>query len=239
MIKNKDLRCQKIETFKQRKNQKGFFNLKLSLKNRLCRKCRYPSDSEIFYRALKNGKFKYNNVLQCNKLDKIIISDASTLILLEKIALLDKLAGNFEFIIPQEVYNEAVAKGKEAKSEDAYSIENKINGGVIKVMKIKDRKKANQIIGEFNLEKGETESIVLFLQEKADILAIDDHKAINVCKIYKIPFITALTFVITVLDAKIIMKSEAREMVRNLGIYGRYKDELIYKALNYIGAEKL
>ena len=217
MVKNKGLYCQKIEKFKHRKNHKEFFKLKLSL---------------------KNVKFKYNNVLQCNKLNKIIISDASTLILLEKIALLGKLAGNFEFIIPQEIYGEAVVKGKKIKSEDSYSIENKINSGVIKIREVKDRKKVNQIIDEFNLEKGETEAIVLFLQENADILAIDDHKAINVCKIYKIPFITALTFVITALDAKIIMNNEAKEMVRNLGIYGRYKGELIYKALNYVGAEK-
>ena len=190
-------------------------------------------NKDLYYQKIE--KFKYNNVLQCNKLNKIIISDASTLILLEKIALLGKLAGNFEFIIPQEIYGEAVVKGKKIKSEDSYSIENKINSGVIKIKGVKDREKVNQIIDEFNLEKGETEAIVLFLQENADILAIDDHKAINVCKIYKIPFITALTFVITALDAKIIMNNEAKEMVRNLGIYGRYKDELIYKALNYIG----
>ena len=168
-------------------------------------------------------------------MSKIIISDASTLILLQKIILLDKLVKNFEFIISQEIYNEAVIKGKKIKSKDSYSIESKINSGIIKVKKVKDRKRVNQIIDEFSLEKGETEAIVLFLQENADILAIDDHKAINVCKIYKIPFITALTFVIAALDAKIIMKNEAKEMVRNLGIYGRYKDELVYKALNYAG----
>jgi len=171
-------------------------------------------------------------------LNRIIISDASTLILLQKIVLLDRLVKNFEFIISQEIYDEAVIKGKKIKSKDSYLIENKINRGIIKIKKIKDRKRVNQIISEFSLEKGETEAIVLFLQENADILAIDDHKAINVCKIYKIPFITALTFVITSLDAKIIIKNEAKEMVRNLGIYGRYKDELIYKALNYTGEKK-
>ena len=186
----------------------------------------------------KKEKFKYNNVLQCNKLNKIIISDASTLILLQKIVLLDKLVKNFEFIISQKIYDESVIKGKKIKSKDSYLIENKINRGLIKIKKIEDRKRVNQIIKEFGLEKGETEAIVLFLQENADILAIDDHKAINVCKIFKIPFITALTFVITALDAKIIMKNEAKEMVRDLGIYGRYKDELIYKALNYVGEKK-
>ena len=66
-------------------------------------------------------------------MNKIIVSDASTLVLLQKIALLDKLVKNFNFIIPQEVYNEAVLKGKDIKSKDAYLIENKIKNNTIKV----------------------------------------------------------------------------------------------------------
>ena len=142
---------------------------------------------------------------------------------------------NFRFIIPQEVYNEAVIKGKKVKSKDSYLIENKINKNIIKVKKVKDKKRVNKIINEFGLAKGETEAIVLFLEERADILAIDDHKAINVCKIYKIPFMTALTFVINAFNTKLIMENEAKEMIQDLGVYGRYKDELIYKALSYIG----
>ncbi|MBI2647196.1 hypothetical protein HYW99_01850, partial [Candidatus Woesearchaeota archaeon] len=113
-------------------------------------------------------------------MDKVIISDASTLILLQKITLLDKLLKNFGFIIPNEVYNEAVIKGKKAKSEDSYSIENKINKNLIKVKKIKNKEQLNQIINEFGLGEGEAEAIILFLQENADVLATDDHKAINV-----------------------------------------------------------
>lgn len=69
-------------------------------------------------------------------------------------------------------------------------------------------------------------------------MATDDHKAVNICKIYGIPFMTALTFVIKAFEIRIIDKSEAKDMVKNLSIYGRYKDELIYKALSYIGDEK-
>ena len=168
---------------------------------------------------------------------KFIVSDASTLILLQKITLLDKLVKNFKFIISQEVYNEAVIKGKEIKSKDSYLIDDKINNNLIKVKKIKDEKRINDIIKEFGLGEGEAEAIALFLQENADILATDDHKAINLCKIYKIQFMTALTFVISASEIKIITKGEAKEMIIDLGVYGRYKDELIYKALNCIGGK--
>lgn len=167
-------------------------------------------------------------------MSKVVISDASTLILVQKIFLLDRLAKNFSFMIPQEVFNETVIKGKKAKSEDAYSIENKINKNLIKVKEIKDKKRLNQIVNEFGLAKGEAEAIVLFLQENADFLATDDHKAINICKIYKISFITALTFVIAAFDARLIIKNEAKKMINDLSRYGRYKNELIHNALDYI-----
>ena len=167
--------------------------------------------------------------------NKVIISDASTLILLQKITLLNSLLKKFSLIIPNEVYREVVIKGKMVKSEDAYSIENKINKGLIKIKKIKNKKRFGEIVNEFGLGEGEAEAIVLFLQENADMVATDDHKAINACKIHKIPFITALTFTIECFDIKLITKNEAHRMIKDLGIYGRYKNELIYKALETIG----
>ena len=183
-------------------------------------------------------RFKYYNVLQCNKLNKVIVSDASTLILLQKVFLLDTLVKNFDFVVSEEVYKEAVVEGKTKKFSDSYKIESKINKNLIKIKKIKDKKRVNKLINEFGIAEGESEAIVLFLQEKADVLAIDDHKSINVCKVYKIPFMTALTFVLDSHSRKIIGKNEAREMIKNLAIHGRYKDELIYKALNYLEVKK-
>lgn len=167
-------------------------------------------------------------------MSKVVVSDASTLILLQKVSLLDKLITNMKFMIPPEVYNEAVVKGKNVKSKDSYLIENKIKNNSIKIKKINNKRKIRDIIREFGLGEGEAEAIALFLQENADILAADDHKAINVCKIYKIPFMTALTFILDSCSQNAIMKNDAKEMIKNLGIYGRYKDELIYKALSYL-----
>jgi len=171
-------------------------------------------------------------------MSKVIISDASTLILLQKIDLLERLAKNFEFIIPEEIYKETVIKGKIKKSSDSYQIENKIKDNLIKIKKIKNRNNVNKIINEFGTAEGEAEAIVLFLELKADILATDDHKSINVCKAYKIPFMTALTFVVDACIKKFITTNEAKKMIEELSVYGRYKDELIYKALSYLEAEK-
>ena len=157
---------------------------------------------------------------------------------MQKIALLDILVENFEFIISEEVYKESVIKGKTKNFEDAYKIENKINNNLIKIKKTKNKERYWEIINEFGIGEGEADSIVLFLQEKADILAIDDHKSLNVCKIYNIPFMTALTFVIDSCIKKFIGKEEAKEMIKNLSVYGRYKDELIYKAISYLEAKK-
>lgn len=171
-------------------------------------------------------------------MDKIVVSDASTLILLQKIDLLDMLVKNFDFIIPEEIYKEAVLKGKDKKFSDSYQIEDKTNKNLIRIKKVKDRNKINKIMNEFGTAEGETEAIVLFLELKADILATDDHKSINVCKAHKIPFMTALTFVVDACIKKSITTNEAKKMIEKLRLYGRYKDELIYKALSYVEAEK-
>ena len=49
---------------------------------------------------------------------------------------------------------------------------------------------------------------------------------------------TALTFVIIAFNSKLIIQNEAEEMVKNLARYGRYKNELIFQALNNIGGKK-
>lgn len=163
-------------------------------------------------------------------MSKIVISDSSTLILLQRISLIEKLLNKFQIIIPAEVFDEAVTNGKARKFSDAYKIEEKINAKQITVKEVS----VDKIDKEFNLGKGETAAISLFLQTKADMLAVDDHKAINVCKILDIPFMTALTFVVYSYQNKLIEKKPANAMIDELSIYGRYKYELINNAKSLI-----
>jgi predicted nucleic acid-binding protein len=186
----------------------------------------------------KNKMFIYYNVLQCNKLNKIIVSDASTLVLLEKIDLLKRVIVKDKILIPEKVYEEVVKKGIEKNAPDAYNIKVYIERKKIEIRNIKNKEKVEKLLKEFNLGQGETEAVVLYLEQKADLLASDDHKAINLCKIYKIPFATAIAITLKYVKEKEIAYEEGRNMIMKLGKYGRYKTEIIAEALNLIGDKK-
>lgn len=164
-----------------------------------------------------------------------IICDSSTLILLEKVRLLGMILKNEEVIIPKGVYREAVSKGKKGKHPDSYEIERKIDKGMIKVVEIKDKRKFREIKGNFNLAKGEIEAIILLHESKGDMVALDDLKAMKYCVYNKIPFVTTINLLLDSFDKRLISKKEGRDMIKNLGIFGRYRDEIIFYALDYLG----
>jgi len=166
------------------------------------------------------------------------IADSSSIILLEKIRLLDKLVKEFNIIISKEVKIEAIEKGKEKKYPDAYHIEEKIRKNLINVKEVKDYIKVNKIMKDFNIERGESESIVLFLQEKANLLLTDDRLAFNACKSIDIPATGTLALVIGSYNKKIINKEEAINMIKILAKEGRYKNQLIFQALQDIEWEE-
>jgi uncharacterized protein len=104
----------------------------------------------------------------------IIVSNSSPLILLAKMNMLHLLKELYKRIhIPQAVYNEVVVRGKEEGYSDASVIDKAINEIIIvKRLDAKHQKEAeklNRIIG-----KGESESIMLAIQEKARYLLIDN-----------------------------------------------------------------
>lgn len=164
----------------------------------------------------------------------VLVSDASSLILLEKIDLLDILVKKFTIFISEEVYKEVVVKGKEKNAADAHKIEYKIINKKLNVIKVKSVDKVQKLMSDFGIQKGETEAIILFLEREGKYVLVDDHKAINACKAYKIPFLTTVNIVLIILKQKMINKKVAENMIKHLAIYGRYKNELIFKALEEV-----
>jgi len=152
----------------------------------------------------------------------MLISNASTLILLAKATLLQKFLDNFEVAIPDKV-SEEITNGKEAF--DAKLIQKEIDLGRIKVKPI-DNKKTAIIMRQFKLHEGEASAYVLFGQEKGKAILTDDKELIKLCRIEKVPFICALAVVVRMFEKNILTKEEAKEKLDRINDYGRYSKDI-------------
>ena len=66
--------------------------------------------------------------------------------------------------------------------------------------------------------------------QKAVIVAIDDRRGIQACKLLKLPFTTAIDIVIRMQQKQILTKEQALAKLQALARYGRYSDEIIKRA---------
>ncbi|MBI5678767.1 MAG: hypothetical protein HZC52_09855 [Planctomycetes bacterium] len=159
----------------------------------------------------------------------MIVFDSSTLILLAKVELLDAFIDDYKkvVIIPQEVNEECCSK---KGSFDALLIRKRIEEKRIKTARIHNTELCERFIKDFSIDMGEAEALVLFLEKKALLLAVDDKNAIKACKILKIPFASALTILARLVVRGVIESDAARKKIDVLAKYGRYKDTMIKEA---------
>ncbi len=157
----------------------------------------------------------------------MIVFDSSTLILLAKSELLDVFIKNYKgvVLISREVEKESTIK----KTYDALLIKNRIEEGKIKVRELMDDR-LEKIMRDFSINKGEAESILLSLNEKADVIALDDKNAINACKLLNVSFTTAIGILMRSREKGLITLDDAKMKLRLLSKYGRYREEIINDA---------
>ena len=151
----------------------------------------------------------------------IVISDSSSLILLTKSELLMPLTKKIKLTIPNQVYTEVVEEGLKKNFTDAIKIRELAGEGKILVKSVGKKREFPITLG-----KGEKEALELFYQEKADKIIVDDKKALNVCKMLKIPYITAHIVLMGLLAKKIIDKNQALKSLETLNKEGRYSSEI-------------
>jgi len=148
----------------------------------------------------------------------MIVFDASTLILLAKIDLLQIVLRQHKGVIPESVKEEITYKN----TMDAKLIVQQIEEKNLTVIKNPVQEKMNLILKDFPIGKGETAAF-LIAREKGGVLATDDGLAIKVCKIFSVRFVTAIHFLI---DAH-LDNFLALEKLKLLKKYGRYSVQII------------
>lgn len=166
----------------------------------------------------------------------MIVFDASTLILMAKAELLDLFLANVsaEVAIPGEVERECCGS---KKALDAVMIQRALDESRIKTVTVKNRRLVAKLQTDFSLGKGEAEAVALALNEKVQLLGIDDKNGINACKLLGIPFTTAVGILIRSREKGLVQESEALEKLALLAKYGRYKDSIIEDARRKLEAK--
>jgi predicted nucleic acid-binding protein len=159
----------------------------------------------------------------------MIAFDASTLILITKAELLDVFLANtgVPVAIPAEVARECCGS---KKALDAVMIQKVLDESRIKTIVVKSRRLVAKLQEDFSLGKGEAEAIALAINEKAQLLGIDDKNGINACKVLDLAFTTAVGILIRSREKGLLERPEALEKLGRLARHGRYKDSIIEDA---------
>jgi len=150
---------------------------------------------------------------------KLIVGDASSLILLAKANILDDLLELTDIIIPTIVQQE-IMKGKEKNKQDAYYIEQLINQNKIQIEEPSEIN-VSKIKFIYRLDAGELYAITLAREKGIDLL-IDDRDGIIVCHKLNIRIHTALTILEELIIGKFISIDKAKFALTLLIENGRY-----------------
>lgn len=158
---------------------------------------------------------------------KLLIMDASSLILLGRCGLIEVLSQAFNLTVPWGVLNEVVNEETLKQYPDANTISELVKNRKIEVFSIEKQKYRFPI----TLGEGETEAIILTRQMENAILVTDDGKAIKACRYLKIPFIISPKLVVDLYRLGEINFMVAKASIDKLRIIGRYSPEIIAEAL--------
>jgi len=164
----------------------------------------------------------------------MLVLDASTLILIAKMEILDLFLDGIEskVAIPAEVAKECCGV---KKSLDALLIQKALDESRVKVVAVKNRRLVTKLQGDFGLGRDEAETIVLALAEKAQVLGIDDKNGINACKLLGVAFTTAVGVLVRMREKGFLTVGEALVKLATLEKHGRYKPSILEDARRKIG----
>jgi len=179
----------------------------------------------------------FDNVMRLSYNSNMLLFDASTLILLAKIEMLDIFLADVDrkVAIPKKVKEEVLA----GSSPDGPMVAKLVQDRQIDVLKTKDRKLVRRLMEDFNIDEGEAKMLTLAIQEKALLVATDDKNAIKACKIMKLDFTTAIAILVRACEKGLIRADEAFFKLQKLQSFARYNKTIIETARNQIkGAVK-
>lgn len=163
----------------------------------------------------------------------MIVFDASTLILLAKLDLLETFVNSYrgEVVIPTTVRAEAVPPGSRA---DAIVIRRTIANRRITVRKARSVAKVRRLMADFALGRGEAEALVLALETGSHHLATDDRNAMTACRALGLEAVSALAVLVRARQKGQLSQEKAEGCLKDLAKYGRYAANVLEEAMRQL-----
>jgi len=163
----------------------------------------------------------------CTAIRMLVVKDSMVLIHLAAISVLHEACVMFgKVIISPAVHREVVEKGIERSRPDAYvvkKLEDSKHIGVVTVV----RRKLMTELAKYGLKGGELESVALYFQEKADLIASNDDKVRGLQLILNLDLISSPEIVLVMARGKVISKEKALESLLQLKRIGWFSPSVI------------
>jgi predicted nucleic acid-binding protein len=158
-----------------------------------------------------------------------VVFDASTAILLAKLGLLRQVVSKASACMGKQAAAEALAK----ETDDARVIAALIEEGLIEQQAVTGN--LEQLTGDFRLDIGEAEAILL-ARASGLPCATDDGPAIRCCKVLGVPFVTAVGFLVGLVESGDVDAERGHELLSKLERFGRYHARILDDAARRIRA---
>lgn len=164
----------------------------------------------------------------------IVISDTTPILSLLKAGRLELLKKMYQtVIVPEAVYDELTSNDDYV--EEKKEIEKCSFISVERVHNIESVRILRDVTG---LDAGESESLILYEEKKADLLLIDEHKGRSVAKKMSVELIGTVGILMLAFDNGILNTEEIRDTLEVLLLCDiRLSRKLCNKVLNYVGSE--
>lgn len=144
-----------------------------------------------------------------------VVSNSSPLIYLSKLGKLELLRKLFkEILIPKEVFNEVVLRGKEGKFSEVLVIEDAIHERWIRIKGIKIDRRLLKFAPELDL--GEAEVISLAREIKAGLVLMDDASARSISESFGRNTKGTIYVLLKAYKSELITKEEVKALLDKL-----------------------
>ena len=157
----------------------------------------------------------------------LVVKDSMILIQLAATSVLQEACVMFgRVIISPSVHKEVVEKGIERSRPDAYVVKKLEDSKHIGVVSVVDRRLMTEL-SKYGLKGGELDSVSLYFQEKADLIASNDDKVRGLRLVLNLNLISSPEIVLVMARRRAIPKDKALDCLWQLKRIGWFSPDVI------------